>query len=415
MFFVLKLKRKLLNGELATIISSLIKKIHLNLFFRDIVYFNKLVALHEYQEAYTYSQNKSLLKHNKNPELVRKIALSAYYSGNKEEATKIFEDRLFLFHKINKKQLLLTSEEFLPKDIVFVTKYVYLGGYANSGFLLHKSEGLSLASKIIKKTKLENKEVFFYTKIFLKYAFFSSFTPIFFSIHNNKKKNFIILTAEHILGERPNNSKIQTILKINRYIESIDYKEALSLLNPIGLDKGKAKARNLHKKSTNVEIFSEIKNRLEKSNNFKLEALVSILKSIILENHLYKLINPDIHYSFCHNDFHKNNIISQTENICKVFDWNSYSVALRGWDMCYYFGNFEFKFSEIEEIFINKINHCSNKDLVIAKIFYIYIQIYIWVLRLRNKSSFEKMNDYFVPAIKSIEVLHLELNKAVAR
>ncbi len=412
MLLIVKLKRKILKGDLFNLIPILINKIYLSIFHREVIFFNNLVSLHEYQKAYTYALNNSLLKFNNNLELIRRVSLSAYYSGNKTDATKIFGDRVKLFHGLDKEQISLLSRRSLPEGNIFNTEYVYYGGYANSGFLLHKNNDQNLLCKIIPRAGrfAKNKELHFYLKLTKCKVLLEEISPKFISHLDDVSNNFLLLTTVQVQGFRPNNSNIDSILDINKKIESIGYKEALCLLGSIGLDKDKTKARHLHNRSTNVDIFHEIKHSLKLKDELKLSLELQRVELIIVKNKLYKFCNPDVHYAFSHNDVHKNNIIAEDANNCKVIDWNSYTVALRGWDMCYYFGNFEFKFKEIKYIYIDKFDFCRSDDLILAKIFYTYLQIYIWIMRLRSNPASEKMNDYFLPAIDYIEKLYCELN-----
>ena len=48
--------------------------------------------------------------------------------------------------------------------------------------------------------------------------------------------------------------------QINKKIESINYSDSLKMLRPVGLDPDKLIARNIHKKSTHIDIFNQINN-----------------------------------------------------------------------------------------------------------------------------------------------------------
>jgi thiamine kinase-like enzyme len=412
MNFIFKVKKIIINVGFKHLIKTLIKNLYLNIFFKDIIFFNKLVSLQKYSEAYSYSiREKLLIKHTNSLDIIRKIAISSYFSGKKKEALKIFESRLNSFIGLTKKQLIQFSKEALTKNITFKSEYEYFAGYSNYGFILHKSEYLNILSKVVQKKNsfIKNKEIYFYEQIYQNINFFKEFTPQFISLQHDLKNRFFIINTEQIRGVKPDNNNVQSILEINKKIESINYSDSLKMLRPVGLDPDKLIARNIHKKSTHIDIFNQINNLLNSSKDQKLLNLIDNVKHIVVNSNLYKFINPEIHYAFCHNDFHKNNIIAVDNNICKVFDWNTYSVALRGWDMCYYFGNFEFEFDKVKELYIDKINHCEGENLIIAKIFYTYLQLYIWVLRLRSKPASDKMDDYFIPAINYIKNQHYKI------
>ena len=412
MNFIFKVKKIIINVGFKHLFQTLLKNLYLNVFYKDIIVFNKLVSLQKYSEAYSYSlREKLLIKHTNSLDIIRKIAISSYFSGKKKEALKIFESRLYSFIGLTKKELIQFSKETLPENITFESEYEYFAGYSNYGFILHKSEYLNILSKVVqkKKSSIKNKEVYFYEQIYQNINFFKEFTPQFISLQHDLKNRFFIINTEQICGVKPENNNVQSILEINKKIESINYNASLKMLRPVGLDPDKIIARNIHKKSTHIDVFKQINSSLNSSKDQKLINLIDSLKHIVVETNLYKFINPEIHYAFCHNDFHKNNIIAEDNNICKVFDWNTYSVALRGWDMCYYFGNFEFEFDKVKELYIDKMNHCEGENLIIAKIFYTYLQLYIWVLRLRAQPASDRMDDYFIPAINYIKSEHYKI------
>jgi hypothetical protein len=200
-------------------------------------------------------------------------------------------------------------------------------------------------------------------------------------------------------------------MKINKIIESISYKEANAMLQGIEVKKGRYIPRFLHQKAINKEALREMKIRVNKVGGGEiLESLLNRLDEIIVGKKLYKKIQPEIHYSFCHNDFHSNNVLVQNNSEKHfIIDWDNYGIAMRGWDMSFYFGNFKYTFHDIKEIYISTIVYEKPIDEKIAKIYFAFLQIYLWVIRLNGNDCSNKLATHFAPAIEFIEEISSDL------
>ncbi len=71
--------------------------------------------------------------------------------------------------------------------------------------------------------------------------------------------------------------------------------------------------------------------------------------------------------------------------------------------MNYYFGDFEFEFDEIKESYIDKIKFDDKVDEKIAKFYFAFMQIFIWIKRLEGESCCDKFESYFLPAFNFME------------
>lgn len=423
MYSYYKIRRGIKEGYFLEIINRRLNRLRLKLFHNNIYNYNRLISEGNFEKALEIGE-KELNKYKDDIYLTKKNAFLEHRSGNHEYAEVLMKKALGLFLNSDTNRLIQLSRIELPANCRYESSFKYFGGNINFGFIFHNKESANDSSnnyltKIMDssgKIKSINKEIYFYQNIYKKYPIFRTISPNILNSTEKVNSKYSLLTVEMLEGKRPSNNDISEILKINSSIETISYNEALPLIESFGssIDTQRLAARELHSKIMNKHIFSEMKYLLNmtKNDNTELLEIIKNLERIIISKKLFRNIIPEIHYSFCHNDFHKNNIILERESDKKwVIDWNTYGVALRGWDMNNYFGRFHFSFDEILKLYINKCDFCEKENLIIAKIFFVYMQIYKWVLNLKGKESEDKLIKYFRPASIYIEELYSEFSK----
>ncbi|MBU1013208.1 MAG: hypothetical protein KKG99_09385 [Bacteroidetes bacterium] len=423
MFSYYKIRRSIQKGYFLEIIKRRLNRLRLKLFHNNIYNYDRQISAGNYEKAFEIGK-KELIKYKDDIYLTKKNAFLAHRSGNHEYAEVLMKKALVLFLNSDTNRLIQLSRIGLPANCGYDSGFKYFGGNTNFGFILHNKESANGSSynyitKIMDSSgrmRSINKGIYFYLNIYEKYPKLKTICPNFLNSIEKVDSKYSLLTVKMIEGKISSINDISEILKINSIIETISYNEALPLIEIFGssLDTQRLAAGELHTRMMNEHIFSEMKYLLNKSKNDHNELLEIIknLERIIISKKLYRNIIPEIHYSFCHNDFHKSNIISEYESDKKwVIDWGAYGVALRGWDMNNYFWNFAFSFDEILKLYINKCDFCEGNNLIIAKIFFVYMQIYKWVLKLKGEESQDKLIKYFRPASIYIEELYNEFLK----
>ncbi|WP_377887505.1 phosphotransferase family protein [Alkalihalobacillus sp. R86527] len=416
MYILYKIKGLVKKGEYVDVIKRNVYKLISNFTEREMQKFNSLLESHRYSEAVEVGKKMVINKRNDSA-FLKKMAFCSFYAERYKDARNYMESCLVLNTGRNVNEIVdIVSNNIFSSLERVKSNYIYLGGHSNLGFIEHNytdEAGISyiFITKIVcdKNTNRINREQFFYSEICREFPQLTHVAPKAIGFSNISNNGITLLTYEKISGHKPNNSNLTEILKINNIIETISYEKAKKFIDKKLLNNDKYVARLVHKKIINMEIFSEINHVLKRTNGSEeTSLLINRLKNAIFEKKLYKKLNPAIHYSFCHNDFHKNNILASHDYINKsyVFDWNNYSIALKGWDMAYYFGNFEFTFNEIlEKYIVTSLQYENNEDESIARIFFVFILIYIWIHRLRGVSSKDKNSQYFRPAIEFVEEL----------
>lgn len=408
-----KVIHKFSTGDMSLVLQNTLLKIYYRFFKKDRFTFNLLMGQHKYAEAIKIGK-KIIGKGTNSSEMYRKIAFCSYYAHEKENAINNMQKSLELKIKKSINEIIdMSVKEINTNEKHIESIYTYLGGYSNYGFIEHRflksndKEKIYL-TKIIFNSKKKDREKYFYEEICKQFPQLTMVAPSLISASDFHDEGIMFLTISKIQGYKPINENANEILRINEMIESISLHEAKNIFKEIGSYKSKYESMMLHRKSVNSEIITDLYKLLKKKDNhIESDEFINRLKRVILGDKMYKKITPKYHYAFCHNDFHKNNILTDNHNNrCYVLDWNCYSYSLKGWDMAYYFGNFEFTFEEIKELYINrKYSSDRSVDEKVGILYYVFLQVYIWALRLRGDDWFSKRNEYFQPAIEYIELL----------
>ncbi len=402
------------TGQLLIVTKRLLLKILQKLFNKKRYQFIQLILQHKYTEAAELSQ--LLIKDNSNNiRLYKDTAFALFYSGQIELSTQYMRESLEMKLGMPFEQF-INNSYILPEERKQISEvsYVYLGGYANYGFVKHgykEPQDLYLLSKVVQynSDRIKNKEQYFYENICYDYRQLDEIVPKLIKVFKFKERKIMFITTEYINGSKPDNVDVKEVLKCNSVIESISYEQAKNFFNYTICDRTKYHAMYLHKKNICLEMISNISSILSCNHTEYGMDYVKRLKDIVVNGKMYKHIIPYKHYAFCHNDFHRNNIITY-KGKCYIIDWNSYSYAMKGWDMAYFFGNFEFTFAEICTLYIDEYLYKNNeKSSVIGTFFYIFLQIYIWSNRLRERSFTDRTQEFFLPALSYMEKLYNEI------
>ena len=77
---------------------------------------------------------------------------------------------------------------------------------------------------------------------------------------------------------------------------------------------------------------------------------------------------------------------------------------MRGWDMAYYFANYGYSFADIEKYYISRISYDDPMDERIAKIYFAFLQLYLWLQRIAKHNPQDVISTHIAPAIEFIEI-----------
>lgn len=361
--------------------------------------------------------NKLIKKEKNDPELLRAYGLSLAGSGKIEEGERMLRNALNAIENCNYEKVLAYSQKTFNSSTSNETKHLALGGYTNYGFLKHdlSSSNAVRYNLITKITQFEslatNYERRFYLEIGKKHPELLTLAPKLADYHLIPRTKVELLTIDFIDSKPPDHQDFNEILRINKVIEAISYEESLSMFEDVETKIVKYIPFLLHRKMINKEALYEIRHLAAKTSDGQaLNDLVDCMDAIIMGKKLYKKIRPDIHYAFCHNDFHWKNILVQEKTDKHfVIDWNNFGIAMRGWDMNYYFGNFRYSFHEIEKLYLSQIQFDDPTDEKIAKIYFAFLQVYMWMKRLSRHPYEDYLTTHFAPAVRFMEEISADL------
>ena len=137
--------------------------------------------------------------------------------------------------------------------------------------------------------------------------------------------------------------------------------------------------------------------------------MLDSLETIFLRKAAHRLINRNYHYGFCHNDFHRRNLHYEN-GICKVFDWSTCSIGLRGWDMATYFSDCRFSFEEIFELYVDGRFDLRSREDQIQLMFFCFALLL--AISLRHRGNCEPLVDiFFKPSLDIIKCMFSKVNE----
>ena len=304
------------------------------------------------------------------------------------------------------------SKSFIEPIIgdVSVT-YSYSVGNENVGCVLCKShDGVARSfGKIIKIKIGKSKEALLLCSVLDKFPEIAEIVPTYFGVYELPGDHVAIIFMD-ALGERGLGIKRigQAAVSIGKIIESIDYRQAKYIFSNIPLDYSKPFGRIFHLRYGCEYALLEIRKGFLAEPSPEVLAIFETLEDIFITNGCYRLINRDYHYGFCHNDFNWRNLHYEN-GTCKVFDWSTCSIGLRGWDMATYFSDCEFSFEEISKLYINERFDLRNRQDQILLMFFCFALLLV-ISRHHRRNCEPMVDGFFKPALEIIKTMHNEIN-----
>ena len=360
---------------------------------------------HKYQEAIEIIEGNGVQESSENRKIYA-YCLEAVGDSRSREIMKTYAEDKF---GVTIDELICYIDNKLADSSLNI-RYEYLGGLGNYGvFIAYRGEMPCLLIKILGDGVSDN-EIEFYNKIYGEIAH-RGFIPKFYNLfHFNDHLRFLV--TEYVSPQRVDAECDKYAIKATQELSRIKQDRLFQLVPRRHLYKGNSEIGYLHKKIAVQMIREKINNTLLKDSScVELQSELNRLFNLVIKAKLYKKIDPNTHYCLCHNDFHRKNMFKQNDNTVKVFDWNNYRSGLIGWDMAYYWGNFECSLIDIKNLYVKHqartfIN--QNQSLIWELFFYLCL-VYVWVARLHGVSANNYMDAYFRPAMQEIDEIIAKL------
>jgi len=292
--------------------------------------------------------------------------------------------------------------------------YSFAVGNENIGCLICKSDTGIIRSfgKIVRLGGGNVKEVDFYRSMVRMLPELEEFTPKCFGIYERPFDNVVVIFMDSLSKSGLGQKRIGgPAITIGTTIESIDYHRALQIFSVFPLDYSKPFGRIFHFKYGCEFALAEIRRGFSDRPSVGVLKVFETLEKIFLRRGAYRLIDREKHYALCHNDFHWRNLHYENGQ-CKVFDWSTFSIGLRGWDIATYFSDCEFSFEEIHSLYIKPKFDLNRRNDQIQLMFFCFALLLVIALRHRRNCE-SLLDDFFVPATDVIKNMYQKLDGVV--
>lgn len=369
----------------------------------------------------------SLLEINPQDQHLRLRLAACYRNLNKQDlGVRIIKEGLkkSLNDKIDK-EISIINGYLQSKGYSVSSRDVYISGTSHVRMIEHVCKTPATTKKYISKIApkmLIKNEIYFYKKIRKKIPILQEFTPEF--ITEKSIGQMCMLTIEKLDGMQPTVINPDGIIKLHSSISSIKYVDALKLCPKNDLQnyieqnfiwciyKIMSIVRifpSIHKKSTNKMIIKRLYKRNKKlGNSAEIKKLLKQIEHTIIDKKIYKLIRPELHYSFLHSDFEANNILVDKNNNHNLIDWDTYQVGPRGLDLVKFIDRLKLPFKEIEDFYLS--NRKFQEDASdINEFIIIYALIVSRFNRLNHNKLNEEIIEFFEPATNRLVSLAAEI------
>jgi len=319
--------------------------------------------------------------------------------------------------------------KLFPEAGTVDSRYMYLGGRGNYGFVEHWPVGKAASgndrgylTKIARAGSTGvKKEKRFYRQICERFPALQEFTPPLVDITEMKEEDLTFLTLRKIAGTVPDNkesldgiTRVQEILAAIKYDQIKDYlgENDLNpgfLLDQLVVPVGKRTRysfASIHQPTTNQKIINWLYQKAAGQKGAgELQAQIGRIKQLILDRQLYARLDPGVNYCLAHGDFGRYNLLADSDGRVYVLDWSSYLAAPRGYDMAYYFRKIKWKWRKIEKEFLA----CPERSgylTPLEKIFFIYALIVLRFVEEFTDTPFrEDYRKFLEPAVDYLEEL----------
>src|SRR5699024_5771756 len=317
---------------------------------------------------------------------------------------------------INKIQCGITND---PTEIK--TEYVLSGGRNNYGAFIHIIGEKKFFTKITNfDTRDAKREEAFYKDISIKYPALRELVPKF--VDTKVIDNVLYLTSEMIEETPISSEQLLDVINAIQRISTIKRSEIVEKHpNPNYLFQMKNRAisiviffTKIHERSYNEQLFNLLYKLLNQNNYPKsVMHIINRLESLIMDNKLYALINPEEHYSLLHGDLIKPNIKSDgNEKNIKVFDWATFTTGPHFIDIARYLSDLLIPYSDVKELYLSNPETGGKLGLV-ERIFFHYSLILLYIFRLKEKKVDKRLPDCIEPCFLELKSLvdKLDMNE----
>lgn len=331
------------------------------------------------------------------------------WMGERQNAQKMFEQALSYTHNKPFDEVIIEIQKgFMDIPDANKAKYTLPGGMNNLGMIFHEDQVGKYVTKISRASFNESEKIF-YTEILSHYPMLEKVVPQYIDIKILDGLQYLTIEKIHARERIPLNEVIEasqnlSVIKYKSINESFPNSQYSYVLkkrpNFISLF-----FTQIHKKHYNELLFKEL-NRVATENNYHKDdiQLLQYMEELVMENELYKHINPDEHYSLIHGDYKPSNLGRLYTGETTIYDWGNFKIGPHFLDMGRYFQATSTPYQKIQESYL--YNEDIKKELSpIEKIFFLYSFVLYHYIILDKNNRKKKMTRLILPALMDMEKL----------
>ncbi|WP_077623717.1 tetratricopeptide repeat protein [Sediminibacillus massiliensis] len=358
-------------------------------------------------------------RHPDNDDYYFRLGRTYSFLSEYEKAKKAYRKALELTHGLSFDELTGKIQKGISEEPSGMSsKYIFIDGKNNLGAFIHRYNNKRYFTKISKyhnpKTGAGREETF-YKEIVKEFPSLRGTVPEFVDAQIIDKISY--LTIEMIETFPMEEDHYRQILLLSQKLTSVRFGDIASK-HPkpeyvFQFKKGRAISvvhffTQIHEKYYNEKVFESLK-LIARQHKYP-DAVVQIigrLEKAIMDNRLFKYLNPSEHYSLLHGDFAFQNIlIDKKDGQPKVIDWTSYTTGPHFIDIARFLTSLLLPYSTIKTLFLE--DDQLGKDLtLIEHIFFLYALVLFYFQKLGRKGIETELSIYLLPAIEDLEKLVL--------
>lgn len=347
------------------------------------------------------------------------IRLGGIYSQLKtySEAKEAYKNALIYSHGLTMEILIEKIQRGFTENPADVsTRYVHIGGMNNLGAFIHEFGNKKYFTKITKYKGINKREAFFYKELCADFPILQQLAPMY--IDSQIMDQILYLTIEMIDGSPAKPEHFKQARDVSEKIASIKYQDLIgkfklpnyqfqfNLRNPNIVAHFFTK---IHKKKYNRKLFDSLQSLI--TQNAYPEAvhqMVLRLESLVMDNQLYDLIEPEKHYTLMHGEFKPDSIIIEEDSGTPyVIDWSTFTIGPHFVEMARYLSAFLTSYAEIKQLYLDK-DQTVGKRTSIERIFFLYALILFYIYRFiksRKTETRQQITDLILSALDDMEQL----------
>lgn len=337
--------------------------------------------------------------------------------NDREKAQSAFKIGLIYKHDISTEKLIEEIESGITDYTDEINSiYTYLGGMNNVGVMIHEINDQQLFTKITKTDLASVRERLFYEEILPEFEMLAKVVPGY--ITTKLMNDLQYMTMEKIDNIKKEIS-VDEVIHVTDQITAVPFEKIVEKFpNPNYLytlqhNIGPPIVRfftQIHRKEQNELLFKTLHSyAVEAGVIEQMLPVLNRIEKVIMENKVYNMLTPKVHYSLLHGDFKLDNMsIRESDNLLQVLDWGAFAIGPRFMDMVYFFGSIAPEFREVKKKYIENIE--MKRPLEIQeKIYFSFALCLFYFIKIKPENAEKLIENSMLPLVEYMEECVMEL------